>query len=68
MINFIEQHRKQKNMTQQELADLVEVSRQTIVSLEKGKYNPSIVLAYKLSLVFGTPIEDLFDIASELNK
>lgn len=68
MINSIEQKRKQRNMTQQELADLADVSRQTIISLERGKYSPSIVLAYKLSLIFDTNIEDLFDLSSELEK
>jgi putative transcriptional regulator len=46
--------------TQQELADRVEVSRQTIISLEGGRYNPSILLAFRLSRLFKVPIEELF--------
>ena len=46
--------------TQEELAALLEVSRQTISSLEKGRYNPSILLAFKISRYFGQSIEDIF--------
>lgn len=52
--------REKIGITQQQLADKVEVSRQTIVSLEGGKYNPSILLAYKISKVFGLSIEEVF--------
>ena len=48
-------------MTQQELADLVGVSRQTIMQLERNRYNPSMLLAYSIAKVFGVTIEDLFD-------
>ena len=47
-------------MTQQELAERVGVSRQTIISLERGRYNPSILLAFRLAHQFGIPIESLF--------
>lgn len=47
-------------MTQEELSVLVNVSRQTVISLEKGKYKPSLVLAHKLAQVFACRIEDLF--------
>lgn len=47
-------------MTQQQLAERVYVSARTIISLEKGQYNPSLMLAYRLALVFGTTIEDLY--------
>lgn len=47
-------------MNQEALADALEVTRQTIGSLEQGKYNPSITLAFKLSRYFGLPIEDIF--------
>ena len=47
-------------MTQQELADLVNVSSRTIISLEKEKYNPSIMLSYRLALIFDTTVEELF--------
>lgn len=60
MKNRLEQVRKQHGMTQEELADRLEVSRQTIGSLENGRYNPSILLAFKLSRLFNTSIEDLF--------
>jgi len=48
-------------MTQDDLAEALGVSRQTIISLEKGRYNPSLELAFKLAGVFGCRIEDLFD-------
>lgn len=47
-------------MTQQELADKVNVTSRTIISLEKGTYNPSILLAYRISIVFNTNMENLF--------
>jgi len=47
-------------MTQEELAIKVGVSRQTIISLEKGKYNPSLQLAFKLARIFQKPIEEIF--------
>lgn len=46
-------------MTQQELAELVGVSSRTIISIEKGKYNPSLMLAYKIAKVFAVSIEEL---------
>lgn len=54
-------YRATKRMSQQELADLVGVSRQTIVQLERNRYNPSMLLAYSIAQVFGITIEDLFD-------
>ena len=47
-------------MTQQQLAAALGVSRQTIISLESGKYNPSILLAFKIARYFGLTIEDIF--------
>jgi len=47
-------------MTQQELADRVGVSRQTIVAIEKGNYSPSLELAFKIALTFNTPMQDVF--------
>ncbi|BCE05525.1 hypothetical protein RSC2_03536 [Bacillus paralicheniformis] len=47
-------------MTQEELAKRLDVSRQTVISLEKGKYKPSLVLAHKLAQIFECLIEDLF--------
>ena len=49
-----------KEMTQKELADKVNVTRQTIASIEKGKYSPSLELAFKIALVFNKPLEEVF--------
>ena len=58
--NRLEELRKARGITQEELAALLEVSRQTISSLEKGRYNPSIQLAFKIARYFGLRIEDIF--------
>ena len=58
---FITIHGAANRMTQQELADLVGVSRQTIMQLERNRYNPSMLLAYSIAKVFGVTIEELFD-------
>jgi putative transcriptional regulator len=47
-------------LTQQHLADKAEVSRQTIVAIEKGNYSPSLELAFKLARIFNTPLEEVF--------
>lgn len=60
MKNRIEEFRKEKGFTQQALAEKLGVSRQTIISLENGKYNPSLGLAYNLSKVFECTITDIF--------
>lgn len=60
MENRIKELREKRNMTQVDLAKLLETSRQTIISLEKGKYNPSIMLAYKIAKVFNKKIEEVF--------
>lgn len=60
MKNRIQELRKQKKITQEELGKMCEVSRQTIISLENGKYNPSIHLAYKIAKIFGCIIEEVF--------
>ena len=60
MNNRIKELRKQKKITQDELAKAVEVTRQTIISLENGKYTASLQLAFKISRYFGTNIEDVF--------
>ena len=67
MKNVLEDHRNRKGWTQQELADRAGVSRQTIISLEKGRYNPSIVLAFRLARQFGVSIEELFQFSEEDN-
>ncbi len=60
MRNRLEEERLRRGWTQQELADRVEVSRQTVISLERGRYNPSIILAFKLARLLDIRIEDLF--------
>ena len=52
-------------MTQQELAEKVECTRQTIAALEQGQYNPSLMLAYRIAKVFGKSIEDVFKITDK---
>lgn len=56
----IAEYRKGKRVTQEELADAVNVTRQTIISLENGKYKASLVLAHKISQYFGVTIEEIF--------
>ena len=60
MKNTLEEFRKHRGIRQEELADALGVSRQTIGSLENGRYNPSILLAFKLARYFGMKIEDIF--------
>jgi putative transcriptional regulator len=61
MKNRIHELRKERKISQEDLADAVMVTRQTIISLEKGKYMASLTLAYKISQYFGISIEELFD-------
>lgn len=60
MNNRIKEFRKSNKITQDELAKAVDVTRQTIISLENGKYNASLQLAHKIAQFFGVSIEDLF--------
>ena len=60
MTNRIAQLRKERRISQAELADAVDVTRQTIISLENGRYNASLLLAHKLARYFDTTIESLF--------
>ena len=60
MKNRLEEIRKAHGITQEALAEALEVSRQTIGSLENGRYNPSILLAFKIARYFGLSIEDIF--------
>ena len=60
MKNRIEDIRKQRSIRQDELAKALGVSRQTVSSLENGRYNPSILLAYKIARFFGMTIEEVF--------
>ena len=58
--NRIKEFRARDNMKQEELAGLVGVRRETIGNLEKGRYNPSLVLAWNIAKVFGVSIEEIF--------
>ena len=60
MNNRIEAIRKERGILQEDMAKAMGVSRQTISSLENGRYNPSIMLAYKIAKYFGMTIEDIF--------
>ncbi|HNX61742.1 MAG TPA: helix-turn-helix transcriptional regulator [Candidatus Limiplasma sp.] len=60
MKNRLEALRKQRGIRQEELADALSISRQTVSSLENGRYNPSILLAFKLARYFHLPIEEIF--------
>ena len=60
MKNRLEELRTKNGWTQQEMADQLSVSRQTIISLEQERYNPSLLLAFRISSVFGLPIEAIF--------
>ena len=60
MKNRIEELRNENNILQEELARAMGVSRQTVSSLENGRYNPSIMLAYRIAHFFGLSIEDVF--------
>lgn len=60
MKNRLEEIRKARGLSQEELAKILVVSRQTISSLEKGRYNPSILLAFKIARYFELTIEEIF--------
>ena len=60
MKNKIKELREEAKLTQQELGEKLTVSRQTIISLENGKYNPSIILAFKIANIFRRSIEEIF--------
>lgn len=55
----VKEFRTAQKLTQQQLADLVHVSSRTIISIEKGQYNPSLMLAYRMAQVFGVSVEEL---------
>ena len=63
--NRIKEYRARHNMKQEELAKLVGVRRETIGNLEKGRYNPSLVLAWNIAQVFGVSIEEIFTMEPE---
>ena len=68
MRNRIEEIRKERGILQEELAKMLGVSRQTVSSLETGRYNPSISLAFKVARCFGMPIEEIFIYEEETKK
>ena len=60
MRNLIAQHRADRGWSQQRLADELGVSRQTVISIERGRYDPSLPVAFRLATIFHAHIEDLF--------
>ena len=63
--NRIKEYRARFDLKQEELARLVGVRRETIGNLEKGRYNPSLVLAWNIAKVFGVPIEEIFTVEGD---
>lgn len=68
MKNRLREERARLDMTQEDLAAKAGVSRQTIISLESGRYNPSIMLAYRIARTFGKSIEEVFLCAAEMEE
>ena len=62
--NKVNKFRLEKNITQENLAEAVGVTRQTVISIEKGSYTPSVLLALKIAKFFGRKVEDIFFIES----
>ena len=62
MKNFVREERGKKQLTQVQLAEMVNVSRQTIISIETSRYTPSVILAIKLANVLGKKVEMLFEV------
>ncbi len=60
MENRLRELRRARGMTQQELADAAEISRQTVIAIEAGRFNPSVLLAFRLAKALGMTIEDIF--------
>jgi putative transcriptional regulator len=65
MKNRIKVYRAMHNMTQEELADQLRVTRRTINAIEGDKYNPSIELAFRMAKLFGVPVEELFSLEGD---
>lgn len=68
MKNKIRELRLQTGLTQKQLADLALVSSRTIISLETGQYNPSLLLAYRIARIFKTTVEDLYCLQDNLEQ
>ncbi len=66
MRTMMKELREEQGLTQESLAKLVDVTRQTILFMEKGKYNPSLRLAWKIAKVFDRPLEEIFDFEDEV--
>jgi putative transcriptional regulator len=60
MENKLTELRKEKGLTQKELADILKVSRQSIIAIEAGKFNPSVILAIKISRLFKAAVDEVF--------
>jgi putative transcriptional regulator len=65
MKNKIKVYRAMHDMTQEELAELLRVTRRTINSIERGKYNPSIEVAFRIAQLFNVPVEEMFSLEEE---
>ena len=68
MENSVLKERSKREMTQEALAGIVDVSRQTIIAIEKGKYIPSVALAIRIAHAFGVRVEDLFHVSKSRSK
>ena len=68
MVTKVNELRAKLGLTQQQLADLVHVSSRTIISIEKGQYSPSLMLAYRMARVFGVTVEELCCLEENLEQ
>ena len=68
MVTKVKELRMKLGLTQQQLADLVHVSSRTIISIEKGQYSPSLMLAYRMARVFGVTVEELCCLEENLEQ
>ena len=68
LVTCMEKYRKQFGLSQEQLAELTDCRRETIVRLEKGMYNPSLKLAYDIAKVFNVPIEEVFHFEEDCNQ
>ena len=68
MVTKVKELRGKLGLTQQQLADLVHVSSRTIISIEKGQYSPSLMLAYRMARVFGVTVEELCCLEENLEQ
>ena len=68
MINQLKEYREKQHMTQRQLAQMCNVSSRSIIAIEKGDYNPCLLLAYKMSLVLNVPMEHLFCLEENIKE